>query len=78
LHNPCNNWSAHSVGAKTAHFEQLRSLTDANEMYKHNLKVYGILELIDKYDLMEVNEKPKEADIINPKEVKEEPKKSRK
>jgi hypothetical protein len=40
--------------------------------------VYGILELIDKCDLMEVKEKPKEADIINPKEVKEEPKKSRK
>ena len=29
-----------------------RNLSDASDMYKHGLEVYGILELIDKYDLI--------------------------
>lgn len=30
-----------------------RNLSDANDEYEHGLEVYGILELIDKYDLIE-------------------------
>ncbi|MFX1257369.1 MAG: (Fe-S)-binding protein [Promethearchaeota archaeon] len=31
-----------------------RNLSDANELYEHGLQVLGILEMIDKYDLLEV------------------------
>lgn len=31
-----------------------RNLTDANDLYNHGLQVMGILEMIDKYDLLEV------------------------
>ena len=56
-----------------------RNLTDANDLYKHGVKVYGLLEMIDKLDLLDVKEKPKEEDIINPKApVKEEKRPERK
>jgi len=35
-----------------------RNLSDANEMYKHGMQVMGVLEMIQKYDLMEIIEKP--------------------
>jgi heterodisulfide reductase subunit D len=35
-----------------------RNLTDANDMYKHGLKVYGLLEMIDTFNLMDIKEKP--------------------
>lgn len=31
-----------------------RNLTDANDLYNHDLQVYGLLEMIDKFDLLEV------------------------
>lgn len=33
-----------------------RNLYDANELYAHNLEVMGILEMIDKFDLLEIVE----------------------
>jgi heterodisulfide reductase subunit D len=35
-----------------------RNLYDANEMYEHGMKVMGVLEMISKYDLLEIIEKP--------------------
>jgi Fe-S oxidoreductase len=35
-----------------------RNLYDANEMYDHGMKVMGVLEMISKYDLLEIIEKP--------------------
>jgi heterodisulfide reductase subunit D len=35
-----------------------RNLFDANEMYEHGLKVMGVLEMISKYNLLEIIEKP--------------------
>lgn len=35
-----------------------RNLYDANEMYEHGMKVMGVLEMIQAYDLMEIIEKP--------------------
>jgi heterodisulfide reductase subunit D len=42
-----------------------RNLTDANELYDHGLQVLGILEMIDKYDLLDVIEEPSEKYILN-------------
>jgi heterodisulfide reductase subunit D len=41
-----------------------RNLTDANDMYKHGLKVYGLLEMIDKFDLLDIKEKPTVAQVL--------------
>jgi Fe-S oxidoreductase len=41
-----------------------RNLSDANELYEHGMDVLGILEMIDKYDLLEVKEKPSEDYIL--------------
>ncbi len=35
-----------------------RNLYDANEMYEHGMKVMGVLEMISKYDLLDIIEKP--------------------
>ena len=35
-----------------------RNLFDANDLYDHGLKVYGLLEMIDSFNLLEVKEKP--------------------
>jgi heterodisulfide reductase subunit D len=35
-----------------------RNLTDANEMYNHGMTVMGVLEMISKYDLLDIIEKP--------------------
>ena len=42
----------------------MRSLSDANELYNHELMVLGILEMISEYDLLEVLEEPTHEDII--------------
>ncbi len=55
-----------------------RNLTDANDLYKHGVKVYGLLEMIDKLDLLDVKSKPTEEEVMNPPVPKEEPKKVRK
>ncbi len=45
-----------------------RNLSDANELYDHQLDVLGILEMISKYDLLEVVEEPsKEIIELNTK-----------
>ncbi len=41
-----------------------RNLSDANELYNHELQVLGILEMISEYDLLEVLEEPTHEDII--------------
>ncbi|MBY9006139.1 MAG: hypothetical protein KGD63_05230, partial [Candidatus Lokiarchaeota archaeon] len=48
-----------------------RNFYDANEKYNHELKVIGLLELIDKYDLMEIIEKPDDNYILNLKRLRE-------
>jgi len=35
-----------------------RNLTDANDMYNHGMQVMGVLEMISKYDLLEIIENP--------------------
>jgi heterodisulfide reductase subunit D len=35
-----------------------RNLFDSNDLYDHGLKVYGLLEMIDSFELLEVKEKP--------------------
>ncbi|MFW9937968.1 MAG: heterodisulfide reductase-related iron-sulfur binding cluster, partial [Candidatus Thorarchaeota archaeon] len=35
-----------------------RNLSDANEMYNHGMRVMGVLEMISKYNLLEIIEKP--------------------
>lgn len=42
-----------------------RNLTDANDMYEHGLQVLGILEMIDKYDLLDVVDEPSDEYILN-------------
>jgi len=41
-----------------------RNLSDANELYEHGMDVLGILEMIDKYDLLEVKEEPSDEYIL--------------
>ncbi|MGQ4873863.1 MAG: (Fe-S)-binding protein [Promethearchaeia archaeon] len=41
-----------------------RNLTDANELYEHGLKVFGILQLINEFDLLEIIKKPEESDFM--------------
>ena len=41
-----------------------RNLSDANDLYNHGLEVLGILEMISKYDLLEVLEEPTHEDIV--------------
>jgi heterodisulfide reductase subunit D len=45
-----------------------RNLSDANEEYKHGLTVYGLLEMIDTFNLLEVIEKPTLKEIQKMKE----------
>jgi heterodisulfide reductase subunit D len=35
-----------------------RNLSDANDLYDHGMKVMGVLEMISKYNLLEIVEKP--------------------
>ena len=35
-----------------------RNLTDGNELYNHGLKVYGLLQMIDEFNLLEIIEAP--------------------
>nr|MDO8085178.1 (Fe-S)-binding protein [Candidatus Sigynarchaeum springense] len=46
-----------------------RNLYDANEKYQHPLKVYGILEMLDKFNLIEIQANP-----VPPPEYAEKPK----
>ena len=46
-----------------------RNFFDANEKYNHELQVLGLLEIIDKYDLLEVIEKPSEDYLFNLKRL---------
>jgi heterodisulfide reductase subunit D len=39
------------------------NLSDANELYGHDVEVYGLLNMIDKFNLLEVINKPSEADL---------------
>ncbi|TFG01443.1 MAG: (Fe-S)-binding protein [Promethearchaeota archaeon] len=41
-----------------------RNLYDANELYNHNLKVMGVLQMILEYDLLDIKEKPTEKDLL--------------
>jgi heterodisulfide reductase subunit D len=40
------------------------NLSNSNDQYNHGLKVYGLLEMIDELDLLDIQEKPKIADIL--------------
>ncbi len=41
-----------------------RNLTDANELYDHGLKVMGVLEMISKYNLLDLKEKPTQKELL--------------
>jgi heterodisulfide reductase subunit D len=41
-----------------------RNLTDANELYEHGLQVMGVLEMISKYNLLNLKEKPTEKELL--------------
>jgi len=41
-----------------------RNLYDANELYNHGMTVMGILQMISEYNLLDIVEKPTEADIL--------------
>jgi len=43
-----------------------RNLSDANDMYNHDIKVMGILQMITEYNLLDMAEKPKEEDFLTP------------
>jgi len=45
-----------------------RNLTDANDLYNHGLKVYGLLEMIDTFKLLNILEKPTYEQILAYKE----------
>lgn len=41
-----------------------RNLSDANDLYAHNLHVMGVLEMISKYDLLELGAKPTQKELL--------------
>lgn len=41
-----------------------RNLSDANDLYAHNLQVMGVLEMISKYDLLELGAKPTQKELL--------------
>lgn len=41
-----------------------RNLSDANDLYAHNLQVMGVLEMIDKYGLLELGVKPTQKELL--------------
>jgi heterodisulfide reductase subunit D len=45
-----------------------RNLTDANEQYEHGLMVYGLLEMIDIFKLLEIKENTSLEEILKMKE----------
>ncbi|MFX1281394.1 MAG: (Fe-S)-binding protein [Promethearchaeota archaeon] len=45
-----------------------RNLYDANEKYGHGLQVYGLLEMIDTFKLLDIKEKPTMEEILKMKE----------
>jgi len=42
-----------------------RNLFDANNMYDHGMKVMGVLQMIQEYDILDLKEKPSEEDVIS-------------
>ncbi|MFW9785026.1 MAG: (Fe-S)-binding protein [Candidatus Heimdallarchaeota archaeon] len=45
-----------------------RNLSDANEQYNHGLKVYGLLEMIDTFKLLDIQEKITLEEVLKMKE----------
>ena len=45
-----------------------RNLYDANEQFGHGLTVYGLLEMIDTFKLLDIKEKPTLEEILKMKE----------
>jgi len=41
-----------------------RNLSDANDLYAHNLQVMGVLEMISKYGLLELGVKPTQKELL--------------
>ncbi|MHA1468815.1 MAG: (Fe-S)-binding protein [Promethearchaeota archaeon] len=41
-----------------------RNLSDANDLYAHDLQVMGVLEMISKYDLLDLGVKPTQKELI--------------
>ncbi|TFG01401.1 MAG: (Fe-S)-binding protein [Promethearchaeota archaeon] len=41
-----------------------RNLSDSNELYEHDLMVLGILQMITEYELLDILQKPTEADLL--------------
>ncbi|TET61595.1 MAG: (Fe-S)-binding protein [Promethearchaeota archaeon] len=55
-----------------------RNLSDANDMYNHDMKVLGILQMITENNLLEILEMPNEKDFLTPsirENMEEKPKK---
>ncbi|MFW9898649.1 MAG: (Fe-S)-binding protein [Candidatus Thorarchaeota archaeon] len=46
-----------------------RNLFDANELYNHGMKVMGVLQMIDEYNLLDIIEKPTEEDVLSTEEA---------
>lgn len=42
-----------------------RNLSDSNEQYGHGLKVYGLLEMIDTFKLLDIKEKPTYEELLS-------------
>ncbi|MFX0035098.1 MAG: (Fe-S)-binding protein [Candidatus Hermodarchaeota archaeon] len=45
-----------------------RNLFDANEQFKHGVLVYGLIQMIDEFKLLEIKEKPTLAEILKMKD----------
>jgi len=45
-----------------------RNLFDANNLYEHELKVMGILQMISEYNLLDTIEKPSDKDVLSTEE----------
>ena len=41
-----------------------RNLSDANDLYAHDLQVMGVLEMISKYDLLDLGVKPTQKELL--------------
>ena len=44
------------------------NLTDSNDKYEHGLQVYGLIQMIDEFDLLDIKEKPSLEEVLSMKD----------
>ncbi len=44
------------------------NLTDSNDKYGHGLQVYGLIQMIDEFDLLDIKEKPSLEEVLSMKD----------